>query len=86
MSFWRNDLIEINGYNENITGWGIEDSDIALRLLKKGLSLNKIKLSAIQYHLFHPEASRGYVSKNQSVLNESLNNKGYKTSNGIEKK
>lgn len=85
MSFWKKDFLEINGYNENITGWGIEDSELTLRLLKKGLFLKKIKLSAIQYHLYHPEASRDHFYKNQLVLNENLFNEGFKTLNGIEK-
>ena len=86
MSFWRSDLIEINGYNENIKGWGREDSELALRLLKKGISLKKIKFSAIQYHLYHKEVPRDKISRNEFLLNKTLLESGFKTVNGIKKR
>lgn len=85
MSFWKKDLIEVNGYNEDIKGWGREDSEIALRLLKKGLSLKKIKNAAIQYHLHHKEALKNQLSFNNTLLEEAKKSENFKTKNGIEK-
>lgn len=65
MGFWLQDLIEVNGYNEKFTGWGWEDTDIALRLINLGRTLRFIRLGAIQYHLYHPQASRGQEQANQ---------------------
>jgi glycosyltransferase involved in cell wall biosynthesis len=33
MSFWRKDLLAVNGYNEDITGWGREDTELVIRLI-----------------------------------------------------
>jgi predicted glycosyltransferase involved in capsule biosynthesis len=42
MSFWKEDLIKVNGYDEEMTGWGREDSEISARLvhnrIKKGIN------------------------------------------------
>lgn len=85
MSFWKKDLLEVNGYNEDIKGWGREDSEIALRLLKKGLSLKRIKNAAIQYHLHHKEASKNQLEFNDQLLEQAKNSKEYRTKNGIYK-
>lgn len=65
MAFWRNDLVQVNGYDEQFTGWGWEDTDIALRLMNLGCKLRFIRLGAIQYHLSHSKESRGQESINQ---------------------
>ena len=41
MSFWKKDLIKVNGYDENMTGWGREDSELSVRLLNNGISKKK---------------------------------------------
>lgn len=85
MSFWKKDLLEVNGYNEDIKGWGREDSEIALRLLKKGVGFKKIKNAAIQYHLHHKEAPKNQLAFNDQLLSEAKKMKGFTTRNGIEK-
>ncbi len=84
MSFWKKDLLAINGYNEDIKGWGREDSELALRLLKKGVALQRIKMAGIQYHIYHKEADKNNTEFNTLILekSKSLN---YKIKNGIEK-
>jgi len=53
----KQDLIKINGFNEDYLAPGIgEDSDIDWRLLKSGVKIRNVKFSAIQYHLYHPRA------------------------------
>lgn len=32
MAFWRNDLIRVNGYDEDFKGWGFEDAELCIRL------------------------------------------------------
>ena len=53
MSFWKKDLIAVNGYNCEMKGWGREDSEIAARLVNNSIFCKKIKFAALQYHLFH---------------------------------
>jgi len=51
----KQDLVKINGFNENYRAPGIgEDSDIDWRLTRSGVRIKNVKFSAIQYHLYHP--------------------------------
>ena len=43
MSFWKDDLYGVNGFNEDFIGWGREDSELALRLFNKGKLSKNIK-------------------------------------------
>ena len=42
-SCWKKDFIIVNGYNEDMVGWGFEDSELSVRLINKGL-FKKIKV------------------------------------------
>jgi len=51
----KQDIIKINGFNEDYLAAGIgEDSDIDWRLSVSGVKIKNVKFSAIQYHLYHP--------------------------------
>jgi hypothetical protein len=52
-SAWRSDLLRVNGFNEAITGWGLEDVELIARLMAIGLEARKYKHQAIVYHLDH---------------------------------
>ena len=80
MAFWKQDLIEINGYNNDFIGWGREDSDIVVRLIKKGCYRKKITFAAIQFHIYHKENSRDNLEKNHI---EALKTSSYYVKNGI---
>ncbi|GGK60120.1 glycosyltransferase family 2 protein [Rufibacter glacialis] len=67
MSFWRQDLLRVNGYNENYVGWGPEDSEIAARLMNAGIRKRSLKMGGVQYHLHHP-----YVDTSRKAINEEL--------------
>lgn len=58
MSFWKKDLIGINGYDNNLQGWGHEDEELSWRLVNSGIEKKIIKFSAIAYHLYHKQLSR----------------------------
>ena len=47
--------IKVNGFNEEITTWGREDSEFVQRLFNSGFVKKHLKFSGIQYHLFHNE-------------------------------
>jgi len=83
MSFWKENLIDINGYNLNMTGWGREDSELAVRLINSGLTKKRIKLAGIQYHIFHKENDRSRININDKILDNTVSNKSIKCLNGI---
>jgi glycosyltransferase involved in cell wall biosynthesis len=83
MSFWRDDLVAINGYNEAITGWGREDNELAVRLINSGKKRLFIKFGGICYHLFHPVVSREMEVLNDQILSDAIKNKSIIASKGI---
>lgn len=68
MACWRNDLLMVNGYNEDISGWGREDSELSCRLVNAGVKKRFLKFGAIQYHLFHKENSKELDPRNIELM------------------
>ena len=58
LSFWKADFITVNGYNNDLTGWGHEDEELAARFINAGIIKKIVKLCAVQYHLYHPVSSK----------------------------
>lgn len=85
MAFWKKDLIEINGYNENLTSWGHEDTEIAFRLHFAGKQKLFLKMGAIQFHLYHKPSSRANEKVHNNVLDELKHSKQFWTENGLNK-
>ncbi len=85
VSFWREDAIKINGYNEDYEGWGREDSDFAIRLGNLGISARRLRYSGILYHLYHKTNSKHNFELNDVLQNETISKKTIKVINGINK-
>jgi hypothetical protein len=83
MSFWKKDFILVNGYNEDMTGWGREDSEICVRLVNAGIIKRNIKFSGIQFHQFHPINSRDGLNKNDKILQRTIDSKEKTCKNGL---
>ena len=83
MSFWRKDLLLVNGYNELYKGWGREDSDLAIRLMNAGIKKRFIKMGAIAYHLYHNEASRNRKDINTEMMLDTIKGKVKHCEKGI---
>ncbi|WP_205508327.1 glycosyltransferase family 2 protein [Longitalea arenae] len=83
MSFWRDDLILVNGYNEAITGWGREDTELVIRLYNRGIKRVYFKLQGIVYHLYHKEYDRTSVLKNDAVVQEAIETNSIWCNTGI---
>ncbi|HMR82186.1 MAG TPA: glycosyltransferase family 2 protein [Niabella sp.] len=67
-SFWKQDFITVNGYNNDLEGWGHEDIELAARLTNIGVKQRKLKMKAVCFHLHHQINSRH---------NEGINYKKY---------
>jgi glycosyltransferase involved in cell wall biosynthesis len=53
-SLWREDLLAVNGYDENFRGWGKADGDVRDRLRAIGVRPKSAWAEAIIFHLWHP--------------------------------
>ena len=70
MAYWKADFVKVNGYNQDITGYGEEDSELASRFTNNGIKKRKIKLTAVQYHIYHQVFSRARRNANASIQQE----------------
>jgi glycosyltransferase involved in cell wall biosynthesis len=70
MAFWREDLLRINGFNEAMTGWGREDTELAARAFHAGLLRRDLRFSALAVHLFHPTRKHIVGNPNDLILDD----------------
>ncbi len=68
LSVWRADLLRVNGLDESYEGWGLEDSDLVIRLLHAGVKHKTARMAATVFHLWHPEQDRLSLARNQKRL------------------
>ncbi|MCA4898879.1 MAG: glycosyltransferase family 2 protein [Bacteroidota bacterium] len=85
LSFWRDDLLTVNGFNEDFVGWGREDSEFAVRMNNAGIKRKHVKFAAFGYHLYHPENSRKQLPINDAILLRTIQEKKSRCENGIQK-
>jgi glycosyltransferase involved in cell wall biosynthesis len=85
MAFWKKDLVKVNGYNEAFTGWGKEDSEIAIRLTNAGVKKKFLKMGGVCYHLYHQEASRELEKKNERMMERSIEERKVFAESGLDK-
>ncbi len=69
MAFWRQDLLNICGFEEEISGWGYEDSDLMIRLINHGIRRKSGYFATTVLHLWHKEADRSQEQNNLKRLN-----------------
>jgi len=68
LSAFRTDLIKVNGLDESYVGWGMEDSDLVVRLIRAGVFNKSARFSSPVFHLWHPENDRSHLAENQRRL------------------
>lgn len=66
MAMWADDLKRINGFDEDIVGYGGEDVDLFNRLLNGGVKKKYAQFCAIEYHLWH---KRDKLTDDKAVKN-----------------
>jgi glycosyltransferase involved in cell wall biosynthesis len=69
---WRADLERVNGFDESYSGWGLEDSDLVIRLTHAGIRHKSARFAAPVFHLWHKEWDRGRLAENQRRLDDIL--------------
>lgn len=82
-SFFKNDALLVNGFNEDFITWGREDSEFVERLYNNGILRKDIKFSAIQYHIYHKEGNSNNI--NDEYLDKTIFLKLKWCKNGLNK-
>jgi glycosyltransferase involved in cell wall biosynthesis len=72
MAFWRKDLEKVDGFDTSFQGWGREDSDIFIRLIRAGVGRKDGRYATGLLHLWHREADRSALAENDRQLDEVL--------------
>lgn len=85
LSFWKQDVIRVNGFNEDFVGWGREDSEFAVRMKNQGIKRKHLKFAGFGYHLYHKESSREALRKNDLILEQAIVEQLTSCNNGIGK-
>jgi len=64
--------MRVNGLDESYTGWGLEDSDLVIRLIRAGLGAKSARFATPVFHLWHRENDRSKLEENRKRLDEVL--------------
>jgi glycosyltransferase involved in cell wall biosynthesis len=64
----RSDLLQVDGFDAAFSGWGREDSDLVLRLLRNGVRRKDGRFGTAVLHLWHPENDRSRLTINDALL------------------
>jgi hypothetical protein len=70
LGVWRSDLDRVDGFDTTYSGWGLEDSDLLIRLLRVGVRRKDGNFATGVLHLWHPENDRSQMPENQRRLAE----------------
>jgi len=68
LGLWKEDFFTINGFNESYVGWGYEDSDLVIRLIRSGIRRKEGRFSIPVIHLWHPANDRSREHENNKHL------------------
>jgi glycosyltransferase involved in cell wall biosynthesis len=69
LAVWRSDLDRVDGFDASYSGWGLEDSDLMIRLLRAGVQRKDGNFATGVLHLWHQEADRAALPENERRLN-----------------
>lgn len=83
LSAWRTDLLRVNGLDEAYAGWGLEDSDLVVRLQRAGVYLKSARFAAPVFHLWHREYDRAGLEENRRRLEAVLTSERVQAEIGV---
>jgi GT2 family glycosyltransferase len=76
-------LWRVGGFEENLFGWGPDDSDIAVRMINAGVRVKSLRFAAPVLHLWHKEESRVTLEQNLAYLHAALDEKRIRAKAGF---
>lgn len=84
LGVWRTDLVRVNGLDERYEGWGLEDSDLVIRLLHAGVRHKNGRFHTPLFHLWHRENDRSRLDRNRSQLDRILRSAAFRAERGLD--
>jgi glycosyltransferase involved in cell wall biosynthesis len=84
LGVWRSDFEHINGQEAAYRGWGLHDSDMAVRLIRSGRRRKDGRFRTGVLHLWHPDSDRARLAENQEIFRETLASDRIRAVRGLE--
>jgi glycosyltransferase involved in cell wall biosynthesis len=79
----RSDLDRVDGFDATFSGWGREDSDIIIRLMRIGTRRKDGRFATAVLHLWHPESDRSRLLENERMLDAVIRGQRIKATAGL---
>jgi glycosyltransferase involved in cell wall biosynthesis len=83
LAIWREDLLDVDGFDAAFSGWGREDSDIIIRLIRAGVRRKDGRFATGVLHLWHPENDRTQLLDNEKRLDMVLRSDRIRAERGL---
>lgn len=83
-AYWRADLIRVNGWDENMIGWGREDTELVARFHHSGVKRRNLKFAALTTHIWHKVRKPEGVNPNDVILHRTVAERRTRCDNGLD--
>jgi glycosyltransferase involved in cell wall biosynthesis len=83
LAVWRSDVDRVDGFDAAFCGWGREDSDFLIRLLRSGVRRTDGNFATGVLHLWHPESDRSALPENERRLDEVVRSERVRARDGL---
>jgi glycosyltransferase involved in cell wall biosynthesis len=77
LAIWRENFLQVNGFDELFEGWGYEDSDLVIRLIHAGIRRKEGRFAVPVLHCWHSYHDRSQHDANYARLMERLADKDF---------
>lgn len=81
LAVWREDYLAVDGFDEAYEGWGSEDNDFVVRLIRHGIRRKDGRYAVPVLHLWHEQRER--VLENQRLFEERLASDRIRAERGV---
>lgn len=68
LACWKTDALSINGFDEDLIGWGHEDADFVFRLHDKNIRRISGAWATEVFHLWHKMADKTTAERNAAIV------------------
>jgi len=82
-AFFRSDLERVDGFEMSFVGWGLEDSDLVIRMIRSGVKRKDGRFATGVLHLWHPKADRSQLAVHRAELDALLESDRVSTLRGL---
>jgi glycosyltransferase involved in cell wall biosynthesis len=83
LAVWRSDLERVDGFDASFSGWGREDSDLLVRLIRAGVRRKDGRFATGVIHLWHREEDRSQLTANQVRLDSVVGSRRIRAERGL---